>query len=175
MTTLSSVPTTVDEIRNTVDEVFKKVRQLPLEEMIKDVSATLKETRDLLKSDDTKKSLAALSKSLQETQKLLSTLNRQVGPLLINVNGTVMETRLTLQTFNKQMLPVLNATEQSLTAATLTLNDSQQTLNAVETLASPDSPLGQALLGIRDASLSVKDLSDSLDRQPDAIIWGYSR
>jgi paraquat-inducible protein B len=42
----------------------------------------------------------------------------------------------------------------------------------VETLATPDSPLGQALLGIRDASRSLKDLTESLERQPNAIIYG---
>lgn len=169
---LPSVPTTVDEIRNTADEIIKRARQLPLEEMMKNLSETLSETRDLLKSNDVKVSLAALSKSLQETQKLMATLNGQVGPLLVNVNGTMTDTRSTLQDFNKQMLPVLKAAEQSLSAATHVLQDSQQTLNAVETLATPDSPLGQALLEMRDASRSLKDLTESLERRPQSIIYG---
>jgi paraquat-inducible protein B len=169
---LPSVPTTVDEIRNTADEILNRARQLPLEDMVKNLSETLSETRDLLKSDDMKKSLNGLSKSLQETQKLMATLNGQVGPLLSNANGTMTDTRATLQDFNKQMLPVLKAAEQSLTAATRVLQDSHQTLNAVETLATPDSPLGQALLEMRDASRSLRDLTESLERQPQAIIYG---
>lgn len=169
---LPSVPTTVDEIRNTADEILNRARQLPLEDMVKNLSETLSETRDLLKSEDMKKSLNGLSKSLQETQKLMATLNGQVGPLLSNANGTMTDTRATLQDFNKQMLPVLKAAEQSLTAATRVLQDSHQTLNAVETLATPDSPLGQALLEMRDASRSLRDLTESLERQPQAIIYG---
>lgn len=169
---LPSVPTTVDEIRNTADEIINKARQLPLEQMVKDLSETLQETRDLLKSDDTKKSMAALAASLQETQKLMATLNNQVGPLLNNANGALTTTRSTLQDFNQQMLPVLKEVEHSLSAATLVLQDSRQTLNAVETLATPDSPLGQALLEMRNASRSLKDLTESLERQPQSLIYG---
>lgn len=172
MPELPSVPTAVDEIRNTADAIINKARQLPLEEIIKDLAETVHETRDLLKSDEVKKSLVGLSKSLQETQQLMATLNHQVGPLLINVNGAVGETRLSLQAFNQQMLPVLKATEVSLSTATKVLQESQHAINAVENLATPDSPLGQALLAMRDASRSMKDLTESLERQPNAIIYG---
>ena len=169
---LPSVPTTADEIRTTADEVIREVRQLPLAEMVRDLSETLRETRDLLKSDNTRTSIAALSKSLLETQKLMQTLNAGIGPLMINVNGTVTETRTTLHDFNKDMLPVLQSAEQSLNTASKVLNESQQTLKAVETLATPDSPLGMALLEMRDAARSLKDLTESLERHPDEIIYG---
>ncbi len=169
---LPSVPTTVDEIRNIADEIIEKVRQLPLEEMVKDLSVTLRETSNLLKSDETKTSMTALAKSLLETQKVMATLNAQIGPLLINVNGTLTETRSDLQDFDKQLLPVLKAAEQSLTTATHVLQDSQKTLKSVDTFASPDAPLGQALLEMRDAARSIKDLTESLERQPNSIIYG---
>ncbi|MDD4914194.1 MAG: MlaD family protein [Methylococcales bacterium] len=172
LTELPSVPTTVDEIRNTADELIKEFRELPLAEMIKNLSETLRETRDLLKSNETKTSLAALSASLIETQKLMLTLNAQVGPLMNNVNGTVMDTRSSLHDLDKDMLPVLKAAEQSLTTANTVLNESRQTLSTVEALASPDSPLGTALLSMRDAARSLKDLTDSLERHPDEIIYG---
>jgi len=169
---LPSVPTTVDEIRNTADEILNRARQLPVEEMMKNLTDTLSEMRTLLQSDDTKKSLAALTKSLQETQRLMTTLNDQVGPLMKNANSTLSETRGTLQDFNKELLPVLKATEQSLTAATKLLNESQNTLNAVETMAAPDAQLGQALVEMRNAARSLKDLTESLERRPESLIYG---
>jgi paraquat-inducible protein B len=169
---LPSVPTTVDEIRNTAEELIREVRQLPLAEMVRDLSEALSETRDLLKSDNTKNALAALAKSLIETQKLMLTLNAQIGPLLENVNATVKDTRTGMQDFNQNMLPVLKSAEQSLITAGQVLNESRQTLEAVEVLATPDSPLGSALLEMRDAARSIKDLSESLERQPNEIIYG---
>lgn len=169
---LPSVPTTVDEIRNTADEILNRARQLPLEDMMRNLADTLAEMRGLLQADDTKKSLAALAKSLHETQKLLATLNGQLGPLMTNANGTLSTTRNTLSDFNKELLPVLKAAEQSLTAATQVLNESRSTLSAVETMASPDSQLGQALVEMRNASRSLKDLTESLERRPQALIYG---
>ena len=169
---LPSVPSTVDEIQNIADEIINKVEKLPLEQMVKDLSETFQEARDLIKSDDTKTSIKALAKSLQETQTLLQTLNAQIGPLLHNANATVTATRTGLKDLHKQLAPVLIAAEQSLNTTTLVLQDSQQTMKAFETLATPDSPLGQALLEIRDAARSLHELTDSLERQPDEVIYG---
>jgi len=169
---LPSVPSTVDEIRNIADEIINKVQHLPLEQMVKDLSETFQEARDLIKSDDTKTSIKALAKSLQETQALMLTLNAQIGPLLQNVNTSVTETRSGVKDLNKQLAPVLKAAEQSLNTTTLVLQDSQQTMRAFETLATPDSPLGQALLEMRDAARALHDLAESLERQPDELLYG---
>lgn len=169
---LPSRPSTVDQIRNTADEVMTKVRQLPLEEIVKDLADTLREVRDLMKSDDLKKSLAHLSSTLRETERLTVTLNETTKPLLTNANGAVIETRMTMHDFRKEIAPVLANVDKSLLVATRVLQESQHAVNAVETLASPDSVLGQALIEIRDASRSLKDLTESLERQPDSIIFG---
>ncbi len=169
---LPSVPTTVDEIKNIADELINKIRKLPLEQMIIDLSDTLNETRNLIKSDDTKKSIAALAKSLQETQKLMITLNMQIGPLVNNMNDTLAETRTTLRDMNKQILPVLKAAEQSLTTATHVLQTSEHTLHAVENMTDPDSPVGQAFIEMQITARSLKDLSDSLERKPNELIFG---
>ena len=169
---LPSVPTTVDEIRNTADEIFNRVRQLPLEEITKNMADTLDSMHGLLESDNTKKSMAALAKSLQETQRLMSSLNDQIGPLMVNANSALTETRTTLQDFNKELLPVLKAAEQSLNAATKVMEGSQNALTAVETMAAPDAQLGQTLVEMRNAARSLKDLTESLERRPESLIYG---
>ncbi|MCI0654394.1 MAG: MlaD family protein [Methylococcaceae bacterium] len=121
---LPSRPSTVDEIRNTADEVMAKLRKLPLEEMVKDLADTLREVRDLMKSDDLKNSLAHLSRTLQETERLTVTLNDTMKPLLTNANGAVVETRMTLHDFRKEMAPVLANADKSLLAATRVLQES---------------------------------------------------
>jgi len=39
-------------------------------------------------------------------------------------------------------------------------------------MTSPDSLLGQTLKEMRDAARAMKDLSESLERKPEAIIYG---
>ena len=111
---LPSIPTTVDQLKNTADEMLTKFRQLPIEDIVKDLAVTIKEIRDIVTSDELKKNRVALSKTLDETEKLVANLNRNLGPLVNNMNGTVTDTRIMVQDFTRDMRPVLISTEKAL-------------------------------------------------------------
>jgi paraquat-inducible protein B len=169
---LPSIPTTADQLKNTADEILTKFRQLPLEDIVKDLAVTLKEIRDIATSDEFKKNRVVLSKTLDETEKLVANLNRNLEPLVNNMNGTVTDTRTMVQQFTRDMRPVLISTEKTLNTATSVLLESKHTLSSVDALAAPDAPLWQSLEALRDAAHSTKDLTDYLERHPDAIIYG---
>lgn len=169
---LPSVPTTVDEIKNTADELLNRAKQLPLEQLLQDVSETLKAVRNLAGGEDTRHSVAALAKSLQETQRLMESLNKQINPLMTNVTSMVGDTHQTVQSLNQNLLPVLKSAQTSLDTATSVLQASEHTLDALENMASPDAPLAQALQEMRNASRSIKDLAETLERKPNALIYG---
>jgi len=176
---LPSIPSTEDQLKNAADEILTKFRQLPIEDIAKDLAATLKEFREIATSDELKKNRAALTKTLNDTEKLIANLNRNLGPLVNNMNGTVTDTRTLVKDFTREMRPVLNSTEKALNHATTALDtatgvlqESKQTLSSVEALTAPDAPLWQSLDAVRDAAQSTKDLTDYLERHPDSIIYG---
>lgn len=169
---LPSVPTTADQLKSTVDEVLTKFRQLPIEDMVKDLAATLKEVREIATSEELKKNRAALAKTLDETEKLVANLNRNLVPMVKNMNSAITDSRVMVQQFTHDMRPVLVSTEKTLNTATSVLMESQHTLGSVDALAGPDAPLWQSLEALRDAAQSTKDLTDYLERHPDAIIYG---
>lgn len=169
---LPSVPTTMDEVKATADEILNKFRQLPIEDIVKDFAVTMKEVRVMMTSDELKKNRAALSKTLDETEKLVANLNRNLAPLVNNMNGTLTDTRTMVQDFTREMRPVLSSTEKTLNTATSVLLESKQTLGSVDALTTPDAPLWQSLEALRDAAQSTKDLTDYLERHPDSIIYG---
>jgi paraquat-inducible protein B len=169
---LPSIPTTADQLKNTADELLTKFRKLPIEDMVNDLAATLKEVRDIAASDELKKNRAVLAKTLQDTEKLVANLNRNLVPLVNNMNGTVTDTRTMVQQFTREMRPVLTSTEKTLSTATSVLQESKHTLNSVDAIAAPDAPLWQSLEALRDAAQSTKDLTDYLERHPDSIIYG---
>ena len=169
---LPSIPTTADQLKNTADELLTKFRKLPIEDMVNDLAATLKEVRDIADSDELKKNRAVLAKTLQDTEKLVANLNRNLVPLVNNMNATLTDTRIMVRDFSREMKPVLNSTEKALNTATSVLQESKQTLNSVDALAAPDAPLWQSLEALRDAAQSTKDLTDYLERHPDSIIYG---
>ncbi|MEY3879929.1 MAG: hypothetical protein RIQ94_724 [Pseudomonadota bacterium] len=169
---LPSVPTTVDQIKSTADELLSKFRQLPIEDMVKDLAVTLKEIKDIATSDELKKNRADLTKTLAETEQLVTNLNKGLVPLLNNMNGTMVDTRNLVQQFTQDMKPVLISSEKTLNTATSVLLESNHALGSVEALAAPDAPLWQSLEALRDAAQSTKDLTDYLERHPDSILYG---
>jgi paraquat-inducible protein B len=169
---LPSVPTTVDQIKSTADEMLSKFRQLPIEDMVKDLAVTLKEIKDIATSDELKKNRADLTKTLVETEQLVTNLNKGLVPLLNNMNGTMVDTRNLVQQFTQDMKPVLISSEKTLNTATSVLLESNHALGSVEALAAPDAPLWQSLEALRDAAQSTKDLTDYLERHPDSILYG---
>ncbi|MCX7106179.1 MAG: MlaD family protein [Methylococcales bacterium] len=169
---LPSVPTTVDQLKSTADEMLSKFRQLPIEDMVKDLAVTLKEIKDIATSDELKKNRADLTKTLAETEQLVTNLNKGLVPLLNNMNGTMVDTRNLVQQFTQDMKPVLISSEKTLNTATSVLLESNHALGSVEALAAPDAPLWQSLEALRDAAQSTKDLTDYLERHPDSILYG---
>ena len=169
---LPSVPMTVDQLKNTADEMVAKFRQLPIEDIFKDLAVTLKEIKEIATSDELKKNRVALAKTLAETEQLVANLNKGLVPLLNNMNGTMADTRTLVQQFTHDMRPVLISSEKTLNTATSVLLESNHALGSVEALAAPDAPLWQALEALRDAAQSTKNLTDYLERHPDSIIYG---
>ena len=176
---LPSIPTTVDQIKNTAEEMFTRLRKLPIEAIFTDLSVTMKEVSGILVSDELKENRAALSRTLNETEKLVANLNRNLGPLVSNMNGTVTDTRAMVQDFTRDMRPVLASTERALKEATIALdtansvlNESKYTLNSVDALTAPDAPLWQSLEALRNAAQSTRNLADYLERNPNSIIFG---
>jgi paraquat-inducible protein B len=176
---LPSVPATADQLKNTADEILAKFRQLPIEDIVTDLAATLKEIRDIATSKELKKDRAALSKTLDETEKLVANLNRNLVPMVKNMDSTVTDTRTLVQQFNKEMRPVLisagkalDTATKALETATGVLQESKHTLVSVDALIAPDAPLWQSLESLREAAQSTKDLTDHLERHPESIIYG---
>ena len=169
---LPSVQTTEDQIRNTADEILTQFRKLPIEDIVNDLSATLKAVRELTTSEDLKKNRLALNKTLGESEKLVITLNHQMTPLLNNMNSTMTDTRKMVQQFTHDMRPILISTDMTINTANNVLLESTHSLNSLEALTSPDAPLWQSLEALRLAAKSTKDLTEYLQRHPDSLIYG---
>ena len=169
---LPSVQTTEDQIRNTADEILTKFRKLPIDDIISDLSTTLKAVRELTTSDDVKQSRLALNKTLSETEKLVNTLNHKITPLINNMDSTMTDTRTMVQQFTHDMRPILIATDKTMTTANNVLLESNHSLNSLEALTSPDAPLWQSLEELRLAAKSTKELTEYLQRHPDSLIYG---
>lgn len=183
---IPSVPPTTDEIRNTVDEVVRQIRALPLKEIVTDFSETLRSVRDLVGSEELRRSGTALAASLEHLQDTTAQLDRSLKPLLENTNRTLEQTSAMMREsgslvrdFRGEVKPLLAATGQAMHGATTaleqarsTLEQAHATLGTVQDTLGPESGLQDTLLSLRDAARSLRDLADSLERHPESVVSG---
>jgi paraquat-inducible protein B len=173
------IPKTTDELRTTAEEVAKKLRSLPLDQIVMDFSATVKELKDLLASEDVKKSRVALTRTLEGMEKTIITLNKNLEPLLKDTNKAILHTdlfmrdsRAMVREMHRDIRPILATTDKTLLAATAALNRTQESMANVSEAIGPESTMNETLEALREASRSIKELSDYLERHPESLISG---
>jgi paraquat-inducible protein B len=169
---LPSIKTSIDELRSTADEIAKKVRAMPLDQIARDFADTMSEIRAILKSDEVRDSRIALAHTLTSLEKSVTILNQNLQPLLSNTNGLLQDTHGMVKDMHKEMVPLLKSAENTLSTATLTLNNAKGAISSVEGAIGPESNLNEALIQLKDAARSIKELSDFLERHPEALISG---
>lgn len=173
------VPATVDEIKDSAEGLMNRLRALPLEEMVQEMTDTLKELRDLVGSQEAKRSNAALAKTLEGMDQTITTMNRNLEPLfkqtqrtMTDTHALVQDSRVLVKDFRTEIKPVLGAAETAMNTATAALNRAQSAVSAVEGSVGPESTLTETLSALKDAGRSLKELTDYLERHPEAVISG---
>lgn len=181
-----AIPTTTDEVKNALEEVVRKIKDLPLDSMVRDLAASVGDIRAILASDETRQSREALARSLAQSEKLLAELNRQLPPLVKQVDmavkdagqtardagQTARDTSTLVRDLRAETKPVLTAAEQALTKATAVLEEAKGAMANVADTTAADSTLQQSLRELRNAARSVRALTDSLERNPSSLIFG---
>ncbi|MGR9052795.1 MAG: MlaD family protein [Gammaproteobacteria bacterium] len=169
---LPGVPTTTDEIRNIAEEVIEKIRDLPLEQMVTDLSDSLREVKTLLSSSDVKESSAMLKSTLAGMDQTLKTLNGNLDKLLQDTDRTLNNTNDLVVNVNREIKPLLASVEQAVTTANAALTTTQQSMENFGDAIGPESALNETLQSLQQATRSIRDLSDYLQRHPESLLSG---
>lgn len=181
-----SIPPTVDEVITTLEDVVKKIRTMPLDQMVDDVAATLADIRQLIGSEETRQARVALAQALTSTQNVMTRLDRQI-PALVgaleqtlgsfgqasrDMSATAREATVLAREVNAHAGPVLRAAEQTLVKTTEALDATRLAAGNVADATASDSRLQDALVELRHSAQSLRQLTDYLQRHPDAILYG---
>ncbi|MDC6477138.1 MlaD family protein [Methylophilaceae bacterium] len=172
---LSELPTTTnvtEDLKREAQEVADRIGKLPLEEIVEDLAVNMHEIKVILTSQSLKENRQGVNQSIKEMEKLLINLNDNFTPLMLNLNGTMKDTRVVVQEFSREIKPVLSSLEKTLNKATELLSESQYAVRSFEDFSSPEAPLWQALEALKEAAESTKNLTDTLERNPESIIYG---
>jgi paraquat-inducible protein B len=150
---IPTVPQQIEEATEVVKQIVQRLGELDLKALVESATGTLDALRDLAGSDEARRAVSSLDETLIALRELSKTLETSIGPL-----------GKSLQTAADQTQQV----EKELT----------KTLGAVQQLVKPGSPITQqlstALQDVSAAARSMRQLAETLERNPGAIVRGRS-
>ncbi len=156
----------IPTIPTTVQEITKRIEQLPLEQIVKDIGSAVAGINRFVNSPEITKTVQSVSQAAEEAKGLMQNLNSQVQPLSSDVQQTLREAQKTIQSVSlaaeeaKGLMQNLNNQVQPLSS------DVRQTLREAQKLIREIDVKAATLTSSIDGTVKdVQKLVQNIDRQ----------
>ena len=162
---IPSVPSRIDQAANLLNDLVAEIRELPLLELIDSATQAMRGIERLSRSDDLNNGLHSLAATLANLDRLSQRLDAQLPALLASAQRSSGELDATLGEI-RQASAVLRQTLEQTNAL---LGDSRRSLGPESEL---QYQLGSALQELSRASKALQRTAESLEQQPQSLIFG---
>jgi paraquat-inducible protein B len=180
---IPTIPTTLQILTETVEEIIDALRKINFEDLVDNVSQAAEGVNDLVSSSAMKDSVEKFNiiiKDLQElinkTDKLAGNFNAKIDTMANSFESTMGDTSKLLKNIDRRIDPLASGVEKTLATVTLSFTEAEALLVEAQKLISENSRLRReitvTLESISDASRSVEELSNYLQRHPESLIRG---
>jgi paraquat-inducible protein B len=199
---MPTIPTTLQQAQAAAQSVLEKIQDLPLDRLFADLMQTIQGANRLVNSPELPTLITSVHDTMMETQKVLQRVDAGITPLLDGTQTMTAAARTLLVDLQQlvrradgQIGPLADGAKQTLEAARATLKDSQQLVrnvdgrvgrlsdNVADTAKSAqatmvtaqrriDDNLAVALQEMAAAARSIRVLTDYLERNPNALLYG---
>ena len=173
---IPTVPSTLQEVQATLQEVYNKISQLPLDELVTDARDVLKGANRLINDPTLPQTIANANNALADFQQVARTLDQRIAPLISSIETTATTANRTLEGIEARSQQTFVDTNAMLQAATAALKQADQTLRTANTTIQPGGPVNFAFINALQetaaAARSLRDLTDQLQRNPNALLFG---
>jgi paraquat-inducible protein B len=176
----------ISTIPSTVQEITKRIEQLPLEEMIKNIATAAEGINRVVKSPEIIKTIQSVSLAAEEAKGLMQNLNSQVQPISSDVQQTLREAQKLIQDIDREVGPLgpsiqrtLSSIEKTSDEAGVTFRQARQTLAVLEGDIGEDSELmyelTKAIKEVGTAGKAIESLAKALEQQPESLLFGRKK
>jgi paraquat-inducible protein B len=140
-----TIPTAMEEITTSLTQLLKKLEKLPIEQIGSDLQDTISGANRLVNSPELQQSPAALNETLNQAQKFVAALNKDVAPemksAVSNLNAALIQAQKLARSLNSNVAPQADRT----------------------------------LKELQSAARSIKVWAEYLERHPEALIRGKGK
>ncbi len=180
----------IPTIPSTTERLAQTLQKLDLEGMEKNLGNTLAGIDSFVNNPDLKASIGELKGVLADTRRLVQNMNARVGALADGFDATVQDTRKLVRNLDGRVKPLADNVNRTVEDFDKLARDADERLGSLtnsldKTLAgargvlSQDAPLivelEITLKEISAAARSIRQLANTLDQQPEALIQGLGK
>lgn len=166
-----------------LEQITQKLESLPLSEILNKTASALDGINSIINSTETRHALQALDSTLDRLDTLLAKADAELPGLTVELKkgltnfSTLSVTASTfLKTADKELPPMSRDLQHLLTSLNGTATALTQTLNNIEQITAKDSLLSyqvtSSLQEIERAASSIRQLTDYLQQNPNALLFG---
>lgn len=173
---IPTVPTTLQQVEQTIRAALEKIGQLPLDQMVADLQKTLQGIERLVNAPEVLEAVRGLTATLAEVRQSVKSFDEQLRPVAKSVAEAMGSMEKLAQRADGHATAVSASLTETLAVAREALTQAQRSLGAVNDLAAANSPvryeLVRTLRELSDAARALRALADYLESHPSAILFG---
>lgn len=166
-----------------LEQITQKLESLPLNEILNKTASALDGINSIINSTETRHALQALDSTLARLDTLLAKADSELPVLtaelkkgLTNFSTLSLTASAFLKTADKELPPMSRDLQHLLTSLNGTATALTKTLNNIEEITAKDSLLSyqvtSSLQEIEKAAASIRQLTDYLQQNPNALLFG---
>jgi paraquat-inducible protein B len=157
---LPTLPSDMERFQRAADQLAGRFQEIPLERIADRLLSVLAGIDDIVNSEDLRASVEELRAALVETRKFAAELAEKSGPVLVATRETLEQLRASLESFDQRIGPLAKA--------------ATATFEGFEPDAAIPVELGRTLGEVRKAAQALRRLADTLDEEPNSLLFGRS-
>jgi paraquat-inducible protein B len=167
-----------DKMNLTLDGITKLIQSTELKESVMNLNDTLKDARTLVRNVDAqiKPLSAGLSETIRDTQRLIKNADSQVASLGPNLNKAIGDGRNLIRNIDGSVDSVRVGVVDMIERTTEVIQETEKVLEEVRSATRTDSVLmyriTESLREVEKAARSLSTLTDYLERHPEALLRG---
>ena len=166
----------VPTIPTTLQQVAERLEKIPIEEIFTKLDSTMTAVDNIVNSPKFTEMLLSMKGAVADMRVLVQDVDAQVGPLGDKMLALATDVEKLAEDLQKQVEPVSESLVKTSDEARTTLKKAQVTMGTINDMAGEDSivsyRLGKTLEEISSAARSLRLLADTLNHQPESVIFG---
>ncbi len=180
---IPTIPTTLQMLTDTLEQIVDSIREVNFQQIVDDLAQAVKGANTLINSAEMQDSasnfnltLRELQEVIKKTETLAGKVNHRVDTMANSFESTMDDTRKLVHNIDSRVEPVVSDIASMLATVQSSFESAQIILGEARKMMSDNSKLRReitiTLESLADASRSVEELSDYLQRHPESIITG---